>query len=470
MAVQHGFANADDVNTAPTAALPFGPFSEFQVTSPVIGTVNLENAKDITGAALPNTKVNNKVGIPIPQGLNVMLTAAFTLPGAAVTMPDGTIGSTSFNGSLRAFRVYKPVVDVSQPSGYKFSSDGTRLWVACAPGTTPVGMTACKSTDSTKRNLFTAKADGTLVPFNTTDAGNLAVIAGLMNLSVVDAAAIVTAVRNQPFGAIVDSTPAIMNSPSLDPPPDDSYPAFSTANKGRRSIVWVGTNAGILEAIDGRLGVEVWGFIPMNLLPKLKALRLGQGFTTFEYTMDGSAKLSDVRVPGTCADDHPQDCWHTHLIIGEGPGGVFYQSFDVTLKGMSDAVAPDSDNLDALLTYFSNPARITLNWEFPKYFSFDPTLNVFDPNSNSVQQFGDLKASASTLEKTVGQSWSDPAIGQVANNTGPYTVLVGSGFLPYSMQIQPNRGGTIAGTTFYALSAKDGTVYASSDVGSDGRE
>lgn len=467
VAVQHGLGDPADVNTAPTVELPFGPFSEFQVTSPVIGTVNLENAKDILGVALPNTTVTDKTGSQIPQRSNVLLTAAFLLPGSAVTLPGGTVVPTSFNASLRAFRQYKPAVDASQPSGYKFVADGTRLWVACAPGPTPTGRTACKSTDATRRNLFTAKADGTIIPFNTTDPDNLAILAGLMNLSVADATAVITAIRNQPLAAIVDSTPAIMNPPSLDPPPDDAYPGFVAANKDRRAIIWVGTNNGILEAIDGRLGVEVWGFIPLNLLPKLKTQRLGQGLTTFEYLMDGSAKVADVRIEGTCDADHTQDCWHTHLIIGEGPGGVFYQSFDVTLKGMASAVGPDSDDLDAVLEYFVNPTRVTLNWEFPRYTSFDPTLNVFDPNSNQVQQFGDLQATAPEIEKTVGQTWSDPAVGQVKSAAGPYAVLVGSGFLPYSTQQQTNRNGKVAGTTFYLLSAKDGTVYSTKDVGSD---
>ena len=35
--------------------------------------------------------------------------------------------------------MYKPVADSSKTSGYKFSQDGTRLWVACAPGTTSSG-------------------------------------------------------------------------------------------------------------------------------------------------------------------------------------------------------------------------------------------------------------------------------------------------------------------------------------------
>jgi len=40
------------VNTAPTAALPLGPQTEWQTASPTVGTVNLENARDIDGLTL----------------------------------------------------------------------------------------------------------------------------------------------------------------------------------------------------------------------------------------------------------------------------------------------------------------------------------------------------------------------------------------------------------------------------------
>src|SRR6185503_14340122 len=150
--------------------LPYGRTTEFQVTSPIIGTVDLTNAEDAEGAALPNTDIANpSTHVRIPQRSNLLLTTAFTLPG--------------FDGSLRAFRTYKPVEDSTKPVGFKFVQDGTRLWVACAPGTT------------------------------TTDAASL-----------------INAVRALPLGAMVDSTPAIMDPPSLDPPPDADYPGFADTN------------------------------------------------------------------------------------------------------------------------------------------------------------------------------------------------------------------------------------------------
>ena len=423
---------------AMNTAVQQGLAGEVQIGSPVIGTVNLEHAKGIDGASLPNTVVTNAAGSVIPQRSNVMLSTALILPAA--------------RASLKAFRQYVPVADAMQESGYTFIADGTPLWVARTPA------------DAARRNLYTAKADGTVIPFNALDvpAGNLAVLAGLMNLSIADATRVIGAVRAAPLGAIIDSTPAIMSPPSLDPPPDGDYPAFAAANANRRGIIWVGTNAGILEGIDARLGVEAWGFIPMNLLPKLKRILLGQGLTQFQYFVDGSPKIADVKIDGT---------WRTQLVIGEGAGGVYYQSFDVTMAGIFDAahVGPDEDDMARVLAYFSDRGRITFNWAFPSYASFDPTATVWDGNLDANVQTGDLKPAATAVEKSVGQTWSTPAVGQMVNASGPFTVLVGSGFLPYTTQQQPNRGGTIAGTTFYALSAKDGSVYDSTDVGNDGR-
>jgi hypothetical protein len=434
-AVQHGFADFRDVNTAPTGILPFGPSSEFQVTSPIVGSVNLDYAKDIGGASLPNTVVLDKSDHVIRQRSNVMLTTAFMLPGA--------------RASLRAVRQFKPVADVSQPSGYRFSVDGTPLWVAKVPG------------DAARRNLYTATAQGAIIPFDTIDAGNLAVLARLMNMSVADATAVITAVRGTPLGAILDSTPAIMDPPSLDPPPDDDYARFLRANKDRRTIVWVGSNAGILEGIDARLGIEAWGFIPLNLLPKLKTLRLGQGLTKFQYFVDASARVADVKVDGR---------WRTHLVVGEGPGGTFYQSFDVTLDDMfSSGLRADDDSIEHVLAYFADPRRIAFNWAFPRYSSFDPMLSTYDGNVDATVAIGDLAPVASEFEKSVGQTWSHPSIRQVSSAAGPYAVFVGSGFLPYTTQRQANRNGAVAGTTFYVLSARDGTLYDSIDVGSDGR-
>jgi hypothetical protein len=418
LATQHTFVSQTTFNTAPTALLPFGPSEEFQTTSPITGSVNLEGANDINGAALVNTLIENPTtGTTIPQRNNVTLTSGFSLPG--------------FEAKLRAFRVYEPVADNTKPAGFRFDQDGTPLWVAHTP-------------EADDRNIYTVLPSGAVVAF---DAANATTLAPYLRAS--DAAALIAAVRARPLGAVINSTPAILDPPSLDPPPDQDYPAFREANKGRRSIVFVGGNDGMLHAIDGRLGVEVWAFIPFNLLPKLRLLDSGQPVGDFNYFVDSSAKIADVKVGGS---------WRTYLFLGQGPGGTFYNTFDVTMGGMAGAVAATSDSESAVLPYFSSTSAISFVWSFPRNTAFDW----------NVGESGDLGASATAVERTVGETWSDPAIGQVEALSSPYVMFVGSGFFKYTWQQRPFRAGAVAGTTLYMLNAATGAVLTSQDVGSDG--
>ena len=86
-------------------------------------------------------------GAQIPQRSNVLVTTAFALP--------------NFDGKLRAARVYKPVVDATKPTGYKFTQDGTKLWVASAPA-------------AASRNIFTVSQDGTMTALTVANVATLA--------------------------------------------------------------------------------------------------------------------------------------------------------------------------------------------------------------------------------------------------------------------------------------------------------
>ena len=421
-AVSHSFVDQGDFDVAPDAAHPYGRDTSHQVTSPIVGTVNLENARDITGAALPLTDITQPAtGTAIPQRSNVMVTTGYSLPG--------------FAGQMKAVRVYRPVADSNKSIGYKFVADGTRLWVAAAPA-------------AASRNIYTALPNGTMVAFTSANAATLRPY--LKASSTAAAAALIDFIRSQPLGAFIGSTPAIMDPPSLDPPPDADYPGFADANSERRSMIWIGANDGMLHGIDARLGREVWAFVPFNLLPKLSAIQSGQPVGDFRFFMDGSAKVADIKVGGE---------WRTYLVIGQGPGGTFYQTFDVTLPNMGATVAPDDDSLANVLSYFSSPSSVPLKWAFPRYQDFDVTVGAW----------GDIAASAPAVSKTVGQTWSDPAVGQIGSASSPFVVLAGSGFLKYTRQQQANRGGVVAGNTFYMLDAATGAVLDSRSVGSDNK-
>ncbi len=430
LAVQHGMANPSDVNTAPTASLPYGPQSDFLVTSPVTGSVNLSNAKALDGSTLPDTDITStKSGAEVPQRANVMITTGFALPG--------------FDMKMRAYRLYKPATDATKPTGYKFISDGTALWVAQTP---MAGY--CNDATASCRNIFTALPDGTVVSFTNANASTLSPY-----LNTWDAAGLIDYVRTQPLGAVISSTPAFMDPPSLDPPPDSDYPGFAADHEDRRTLIFIGANDGMMHAIDARTGVEVWAFIPFNLLPKLRTLRDGQGVDSYAYFVDTSAKVADVKIGGV---------WRTMVTFGEGVGGTFYQAFDASLDDMASSISPDSDSVSSLLSYFNNTDRIKYLWAFPRYSVFDATINT------TAAPYGDLSSSASADEKSVGQTWSDPAVGQIKDTTGPYTIIVGSGFLARSVENGSTRGGATAGQKLYLLSATDGHVYASASVGNDG--
>ena len=419
-AVQHAFAKPADVNTAPTATLPYGPQTEYQTASPIVGTVNLKGL-------VPSTEweeVKSAAGVQLPQRSNLMVTAGFAMPG--------------FDGKVRGYRVYKPVEDATKAAGYKFVADGTLLWTATTPS-------------ESQRNIFTALPDGTMISFTTANASTLSPYLQ----TTLDVSSLITTIRSQPIGAVVGSTPAVLDAPSLDPPPDEDYPAFITENDQRRSMVIFGANDGMLHAVDARTGLEVWAYIPFNLLPKLKTLNDGQPIDSFGYFVDSSPKVADVKI---------DDEWRTYLIVGEGPGGTFYQTFDVTLDGLSSCVDQDNDVTSTLLGCFSSTSRIPLRWSFPDYSHFDYTY------SSTSMPYGDLNSSATAVEKSVGQTWSDPAVGQIYSEDGPFAVLTGSGFFPYTAeQTSAVRNKAKAGRAFYILEAKTGTVLDSKDVGDDNK-
>jgi hypothetical protein len=432
-AIQHAFTLPADLNVAPTSLLPYGKSTEFQSASPIVGTVDLYNAEFADGTTIPETesRITTQAGTEIPQRSNVMITAGLSLPG--------------FDGKLRGYRVYKPVPDTSKPSGYRFDADGKLLWVA----TTPV---------ESQRNIFTALPDGTLVAFSAGNAGTLSAY-----LNTFDAAGLISFVRSQPIGAIVGSTPAVVDPPSIDPAPDTDYIEFIDANKERRTLVVVGGNDGMVHVIDARTGLEVWAYIPFNLLPKLKTLRDGQPIDAFDYFVDSSPKIADVKVANGGEDKE----WRTYLIIGQGPGGTFYQAFDITMDGLANCIGQDENNDAQLVSCFSSPTRIPLKWSFPRYSEFDYTF------TSTAMPYGDLKSTATTAEMTVGQTWSDPAVGQVASAAGPHVIITGSGFFPYTAQQSAARAGAAAGRAFYVLDAETGAPggqpLAWRDVGSDGK-
>ncbi len=201
-AVQLGFAKPSDFD--------LGRTSEFVSARTVLGSVNLAGASAVGGSTLPNTAIaavtGPMSGQPIVQRSNVLITAGYALP--------------SFDGRLRAFRTYRPVPDEAAPMGWRFVADGTRLWPDLDGRPEMAGLARTPSPAS--RNIYTYIPDGSgggqVVPFTVARAADIA-----PHLGGADPATLIPFVRQQPLGAVIGSTPAVVDPPSLDPPPDADY-------------------------------------------------------------------------------------------------------------------------------------------------------------------------------------------------------------------------------------------------------
>jgi type IV pilus assembly protein PilY1 len=139
---------------------------------------------------------------------------------------------------------------------------------------------------------------------------------------------------------------------------------------GTRSVIFTGSNDGMLHAFDDSDGSELWAFIPPNLLNKLQALHAD----VIESFVDGSPKAY-------ISYDTSGQINQAILIVGQRRGGDHYYALDIT---------------DPL---------------FPKYLW---------KTSPDMLGYAEL-----------GQTWSSPVIGKIAynNDTGEkWVMFIGGGY------------------------------------------
>ena len=120
------------------------------------------------------------------------------------------------------------------------------------------------------------------------------------------------------LGDIFHSTPVLITPPVL-ALNDSSYQAFKTAQAGRTKVLIAGANDGMLHAFRESDGVELWGFIPPDLLDNLKTMT--DTGADHQFFVDSSPIATDIKISGT---------WKTIVVFGLRRGGAFYYALDIT--------------------------------------------------------------------------------------------------------------------------------------------
>jgi hypothetical protein len=224
---------------------------------------------------------------------------------------------------------------------------------------------------------------------------------------------------DSPLADIYNSGPVIVSAPAQGECADHDnnsatseiwadmpgYCAHKETHKNRESIVYVGTNGGMIEAIVAGApaitapatpevsgGYEKWGYIPSAVLGKLNEFKDGHRFT-----MDLSIQAGEVDT----SDNLAGTGWKTILIAGQRKGGSSYTALDIT----------DPDNPQPM-------------WEF--------------------------------TDSNLGQSWSIPSFGRIAiNGVKTSVVFFGGG---YSTNAD-------VGNRLFIVRARDGVLIKEFTVG-----
>jgi type IV pilus assembly protein PilY1 len=205
-----------------------------------------------------------------------------------------------------------------------------------------------------------------------------------------------------------------------------TYSSFKTDYKGRATMVYSGSNDGLLHGFEsgtfdssGNLvagtnkGKELLAYMPSQVLASARHLTYPS--YTHRYYVDGPPVENDVFFEG-------DDKWHTVLAGGLGSGGQGLYALDITNPSDSSASAPLFDEAEA--------SQLVL-WEFTD--EDDPDL---------------------------GYTISNPAIVRLHN--GDWGVVVGNGYN------NTEADGAASGTgnaVFYVLDIENGNVLAKFDTG-----
>ncbi len=130
--------------------------------------------------------------------------------------------------------------------------------------------------------------------------------------------------REHILGDPVNATPAFLKAPrfGFTDPVTPTYQTFKAANGTRQATLFIAANDGMLHALNGDTGNEMWAYVPRIIMPKLRRLATENWTVTHEYNVDGSPEVMDAYLGGG---------WKTVLVSGLDTGGRGFYALDVTV-------------------------------------------------------------------------------------------------------------------------------------------
>ncbi len=129
--------------------------------------------------------------------------------------------------------------------------------------------------------------------------------------------------RDHILGDPVNATPAFMKKPRFNWADivTPTYQDYKTAQDGRQATLFIAANDGMLHALNGDTGKEMWAYVPRIVMPKIHRLATENWTVTHEYNVDGSPEVMDAYFGGN---------WKTVLVSGLDGGGRGFYALDVT--------------------------------------------------------------------------------------------------------------------------------------------
>ncbi len=131
----------------------------------------------------------------------------------------------------------------------------------------------------------------------------------------------ISPVRNV-LGDIISSSPVFVGKPAFRYPDaleTQPYSAFVAARANRTTMVYAGSNDGMLHAFNAVTGVEKLAFIPSPVFKNLHELT--SRTYSHRYFVDGAPTMGDAFYGGA---------WHTMLVGGLNKGGQGVYALDIT--------------------------------------------------------------------------------------------------------------------------------------------